>query len=203
MVCGPDEFCHLFRGSEVGTALEPNGEAVHVGPPRLRSVVVVHPLLGMPHGQGRHHRRVEPTGNEQAVGHVAHQMRLNGSVQLVVKFFGAVGVLGQGVPVHPIALVSFHRTHVCIRHRMSGRKRLDFQTDVFDRLHFRSNPSVAISIAAIVQGDDANRVSPHQPFSRFWLMKDKCVHALEVVHQVGPVFCVQREDDLTIGGCGE
>ena len=74
MMGGPDELGDFLCSSEVWAAFQPDGKAVHVGPPRLRSAVVVHPLLGVSHGQGRNHRGVKATRDEQPVGHIAHQM---------------------------------------------------------------------------------------------------------------------------------
>ena len=61
MVGGANALRHICGRSQIGTAFEADGETVHVGPPRLGGIVVVHTSVGMPHGQGGHHRGVEPT----------------------------------------------------------------------------------------------------------------------------------------------
>ena len=51
VVGGSNEFGNLSGGSEVWAAFQPDGEAVHVGPPGRGVVVFVNPTLGVLHGQ--------------------------------------------------------------------------------------------------------------------------------------------------------
>ena len=52
---------HALGSGQIGAPFQANGKTVHVGPPRLRGIFVVHTAACMTHGEGRNHRRVQST----------------------------------------------------------------------------------------------------------------------------------------------
>ena len=105
--------------------------------------------------------------------------------------------------MHPIPGEAVDRCIVRVRHRVARREGTHFNADILDGFHFRGDPGVAVGIAAVVQGDDSNRVTSHQPFARGGFVKDKRIHPLQMVHEVCPVKCIQWKDDLAVRCRGE
>ena len=76
--------CHFLGFGQVGGSLEAYGEAVELWPPSCRCIVCLHTHGGIFLCDGRDDRRVESAAQEHSVGHVAHELALNGSLQSVV-----------------------------------------------------------------------------------------------------------------------
>lgn len=78
VVHGADPVGHLAGRREVGGAFESDGEGVEPGPPRPVAVVRFDAPVGEFPRHGRDDRRVETSRQQHAVGHVGHQLPLDG-----------------------------------------------------------------------------------------------------------------------------
>ena len=197
MVDGADGVRHLLCGRQVGRAVQADGEAVDTGPPRFRFSPIVHAGSGVLHGHGGDDRTVETTADEQAIGHVAHQVAVDRPGQFRLEISRTVLALGQ-VSVHPIAPVKGPGSGFPTGPHVARREDLDVVADGREGFHFGGDPESAVRSLAEVQGDDADGIPANQPFSLLGVEQDEGIHPGEVLDQVGAMLPVQGEDDLTI-----
>ncbi len=110
MVYGAYVVCHQSCLVQVGSTLQSHGEGVQTGPVGFALAVVLNAVLGEYLGNGRDDGGVESAGEQYSVGHIRHQLTLDGILQRIVYGFDAGRVVLHLVILHPVTLVvALHR----------------------------------------------------------------------------------------------
>ena len=183
MVGGAQGVGHHLRRRQVRRAFEADGEGMQTGPPGPLLVVALDALGGELGRQGRHHRRVQPAGNQHAVGHVGHQVAVYGVAQGVVQGLGiGGGRLAVSFHGHPVALEVTLRRVVSPLQGVAGRKGAQARADSLEGLHLASDVKGPLVVMAVVEGDDADGIPRHQEVAAVAVHQDKGVHASQVMH---------------------
>ena len=98
-----DRLGHLAGSHQVGCPLQADCEGVELWPPSIDLVTALDTFCGVFLGDGRGDGGVESTGEQHAIGHVTHQLPLNGCLQRIVHILCAGGVVFHVVILHPVA----------------------------------------------------------------------------------------------------
>ena len=128
--------CHFLRRSNIRASFEANAEAVHLGPPCFGIVLIVHAHLREVLGNRCNDGRVEPTADEETVGHIAHQMRFDALFERGAQFFLFVSLLWSFFPIHPGLVVIPGGGGILRRPHMTGREFAHILAQGFDAFHF-------------------------------------------------------------------
>ena len=71
----------LAGRNQIRRALETNGERVHARPPGCHPIVLIHAPGAELGGNRGDNGRIDTAGNQNAVGHIAHELAVNGGFQ--------------------------------------------------------------------------------------------------------------------------
>ncbi len=199
VVDGAQVIGHLAGGGKIWRAFQADGEGVQLGPPGLALVIVFHPAGGVELGDGGDDGRIQPAGEQHAVGHVAHQLALDRRFQRGLELRLVADVVLDRAVFHPVALVPGFKLAILAPQVVSRREGFDALAHRHQRLHLGGDIEVAVLVAAGVEGDDPHVVATNQVGILLRVVEDKGEDAVEIVQEGRALLLVEGEQHLTVG----
>ena len=197
VVDGADVVGHEPGAGHVRRAFQADTERVETWPPRLGPVVILDPVPGVHLGHGGDDRGVEPPGQQDAVGHIGHELPVHRGLQgFADRRRVGVGRSSGVAPPFPVVVGSggsFERIQ-----EVPGRKLGDASADGRERLHFGRHVEAALIVVARVEGDDSQVVARDEVPVQRGVVEDEGEDSVQFVEEAGSLFCVQRKDYLAI-----
>ena len=194
---GADVVGHQPGGGQIRRSLQPDAEGMEAGPPCFGPVVVLDPVGGVALRDCRDDRRVQSPGQQDAVGHIGHELAVHGGFQRFAdrggaRIGGGVGVASPGAPI--VA----PRGAVRGIEDVTGGELGDRAADGGERLHLGSDVEAALFVVAGVEWDDPDVVARHDVPVRVGVVEDEGDDPVQTVQEGGPFLGVERQDDLAV-----
>ena len=190
---------HEFGLRQVRGALQSYGKRVQAGPVGLGLRVVLNTHLRVFLGNGRDDRRVETAREQHTVGHITHQLTLDGSLQRIVDGFDTGGIVLHGVVLHPIAtIVPFH-SWVYTPIVVSGQEGLIALALAFEGFQFGGDIHGAVAVISNIKRYHADGVAGNQELVALFIVEHESEDTTEVFEEVNALLTIQSQDNLTVG----
>ena len=203
MVHGADPVGHLAGRREVGGAFESDGEGVEPGPPRPVAVVRLDAPVGEFPRHGRDDRRVETSRQQYAVGHVGHQLPLDGRFEGGAQGRNVGAGLFHGVVFEPVAIVPADHFPLFARPVVARQEGLDRGADPFEGFQLRGHVELLVAVPADVERDDADRIAGDQVTVVRFVVESESEDAADLFEQSDAHFLVKGQDHLAVRACPE
>ncbi len=197
---GTQRFGGNGSGGQIRRALQADRERVQARPPGFGLPAILDAATCIARGYRRHQRRVQATGQQHAVRHVAHQLAFHCMLEGLAQF-GQIGLatLHVGV-VTPRLLVVAHQFTAGTVEIVARRELRDIGTGIDQRLHFRGHAQAPMGVVAPVQRHHTDRVARHQHASTVTVPQREGEDAVELFQPLRrrAALAVERVDHLAV-----
>ena len=199
VVDGAEVIGHLAGGSEIRRPFQADGEGVQLGPPGFALAIVFHPAGGIELGDGGDDGRIQTTGEQHAVGHVAHQLALDRRFQGRFELGLVADVVLDRRVLHPVPFIPLFKLAILAPQVVSRREGLDALADRHQGLHLGGDIEVAVFVAAGIEGDDPHVVATNQVGILLGVIEDEGEDAVQIVQERRALLLVKGQQHFTVG----
>ena len=199
VVDGAQVLGHHAGLRQIGRALYADGKRVQTRPPGIGFVASLDSLCGIHIGNGRNYRTVQSAREQNSVGHVAHQLALDGGLQRVAKC-GRIGTaVFNCLILKPVARPPALHTALAAAVVMAWQEGLVAVAEAFESLEFAGRIHSSVGIEPNVERNDADWVAGNQKLVAFFVVKGKGENAVQIFQKVDSLFFIQGENDFAVG----
>ena len=183
---------------KVGCSFESDGEGVEARPPCVLAVSAFHAACGKFACHGRDDGTVETAGEEDAVGHVAHELSLDRSLECFAQFADGGGVVGDGFIVFPVAFVPTFHASLASEIVVSREEGFVAFAESFKCFEFAGAIDFSVRVKSDVERNHADGVACDEEVVLFFVVEREGKDAVEVFEEVDSFFAIEGEDDFAV-----